>query len=718
MEERPVVLVVESDVFLRSRVGQWLHRHCGQAAEVVEAAGQREAADVLAGLRAERRGLALAVMGHRLADGYTTALAQRVAVAHPAARRVLLAGEDDREPAERLAGELGLDGCVTDRDLAPLALVLADRAVGAVQVVGRRFDARAYEVKDCLSRNMVPFAWHDVDSSPAAAAFAARLGLPRPVPTAVVLADGRVLRDPTPVLLATALELTDPASRSTYDLVVVGGGPAGLAAAVYGACEGLDVVVVEDDAPGGQAGSTSRIENYLGFPGGLTGADLARRALEQARRFGVQWLLGRRATGLGAIEGDHVVRLDDGAALRAGAVLVTTGMRWRRLAVPGAEALVNRGVYYGASLAEAAQTAGEDVHVVGAGNSAGQAALYFADRARSVQLLVRGDSLAGSPMSSYLVERIEAHPSITVRTATEVVEVVGEERLSALVLRDLRAGATRRVPASSVYVLIGMAPCTEWLGEAVALDSRGFVLTGAQASSSGREAMITETSVPGVFAAGDVCAGTVKRVGVAVGQGAMAIQVIAQHLRDRAAHGPRPVRQFDLLDADGSGHIEERDLSAVARRLVAGFGEPAGSDRAQRVLTGYADFWRALAAPLGAVADQRISRAAFEAATRRLAEQSALFDQLAEAVVALCDTDDDGAVNQAEFEKVLRILGVPTREVGGHFRALDADGSGYLDRREIAEALKRFYAGAALLAAPSAQSHHGTTVDPSPAAAP
>ncbi|GAA3642371.1 hypothetical protein GCM10022267_31290 [Lentzea roselyniae] len=486
------------------------------------------------------------------------------------------------------------------------------------------------------------------------------------------------------------------------------GAPAGLAAAVYGACEGLRVVVLDGNAPGGQAGSTSRIENYLGFPGGLTGADLAHRALEQARQFGVEWLVGHTATELVPCEDGHLVRTGDGMVLRGRAILLATGMRWRRLDATGADRFANRGVYYGASLAEAAQTAGEDVHVVGAGNSAGQAALYFADHARSLTLLVRGESIEDAPMSQYLVERIQTHPSITVRTSTVIDEADGDERLSSLKLEDTRLGHSERVPAESVYVLIGMVPCTGWLNGALALDPRGFVLTGEMVAHRWpleREPLFTETSLPGVFAAGDVCAGTVKRVGAAVGQGAMAIQAIASYLRTvriptQSSRERVAVRQFDLLDADGSGHIEEQDLTTVAHRLAVGFGAPAGSEQANRVVTGYQEFWQALSAVADSDGDHRISRSEYEAAVRALSGNTTIFRQMAEAVVTLCDTDDDGAINEAEFEKALAILGVPLSDVTAFFRTLDAGGSGYLDTAEFATALRHFYAGAELVATP------------------
>lgn len=701
----PVVLVVEPDVFTRHRIGQRLRDHGGASVSVLEAADLYEAGRVLDRLDTDGTHLAAAVVGHQAADE-CAALMNQVAAAFPRAKRILLVDGADRV----VPGHPAWDVCVTEEELPAAASVVAGTSgAEGVRVVGRRYGLRTYQIKDFLVRNSIPFGWYDVDETTEAAELARELGLAEPVPTTVLLEDGTVLTEPRPAELGVALGLTEAARTERCDLVIVGGGPAGLAAAVYGACEGLSVVVLEDDAPGGQAGSTSRIENYLGFPAGLSGADLAHRALVQARRFGARWLVGRTATGLEQLDDGHVVHIDGGGRIHGRAVLVATGMQWRQLDVPGAESLTNRGIYFGASTAEAAQTAGEDVYVVGAGNSAGQAALFLAQHARSVTLLVRGESLDTAPMSRYLVRYIEENESITVRTRTVIAEVFGRDRLEALLLRDNGSATTERVAAGSVYVLIGMQPCTGWLPDSVALDTHGYVLTGTAVTSPERTPMITETSLAGVFAAGDVCSGTVKRVGAAVGQGAMAIQVIAQYLRSSAADripaqpcGDRhATRQFDLLDADGSGSIEQDDLLAAARRLVAGFDEPSASPRAHRVLSSYQEFWDALASTADADGDQRVTRAEFETAVRLVADQTAVFMGMAEAVVGLCDTDDDGQLNQVEFHRLLGALGVSIDDAGRLFHALDTDGTGYLDSAEITEALRRFYAGAALSPAES-----------------
>ncbi|MEJ2857650.1 MULTISPECIES: FAD-dependent oxidoreductase [unclassified Saccharothrix] len=538
-----------------------------------------------------------------------------------------------------------------------------------LRVVARAGSARAHAIKDFLTRNQVQFD--------------AEVHVDAPDPVAVHLPDGEVLTDPTLIALATALGLTDEADPGDHDLVVVGGGPAGLAAAVYSACEGLSVVVVEDDAPGGQAGSTSRIENYLGFPTGLSGGDLARRALAQARRFGVRWLSARRATGLRR-DGDlWTVHTDNGTTTRGTAVLVATGMRWRTLDVPGAADLAGLGVYYGA-----ATTATDDhAFVLGAGNSAGQAALHLAEHGTLVTLLVRGPSLADSPMSRYLVNRIEGSPAIEVLPHTTVEAVRGESRLTEIVLR--RGGAVETRPAKALYVLIGMSPCTDWLGGQAVTDARGFLVTGTDllrlegAWPLERAPLLTETALPGVFAAGDVRSGTVKRIGSAIGQGAVASEAVLEYVKNATApHVPEQVSSFDLLDADHDGWLREEDLTSFARRLVAAFDEPPESVRAARVHSACQEFWTSLTSVTGR---EEVDRAVFAELARELD-----FAPLADAVLLLSDTDADGSVTLGEFQRLLAALGAPAESATAAFRVLDQDGTGYLDTTRLA-------AGGALL---------------------
>jgi thioredoxin reductase (NADPH) len=406
-----------------------------------------------------------------------------------------------------------------------------------LRVVGHRWSDRSHEVKGFLARAHVPYRWLDVEQEAEARELVDLAGAgPSELPL-VLVPEGDTLRAPDSAGLAEALGLHTRADQTLYDLCVVGAGPAGLAAAVYAASEGLRTIVVERDTPGGQAGQSSAIENYLGFPKGLSGADLTQRAVAQARRFGAEMVLTRDVVGLERREPVSAVRLADGSEVEARAVVLATGVSYRRLEAPGLDDLGFRGVYYGASTHEAVQCRGEEVHVVGAANSAGQAALNFARYAERVFLLVRGDSLTRA-MSTYLVDRITTHPKIEVRVCTQVVGARGAERLEALTLADGAKGQVEEVPATSLFVFIGAMPRTGWLGDAVVRDEKGFLLTGPEMFDAGavtrwplaRSPYALETSVPGVFAAGDVRLGSMKRVASAVGEGAMAVHLVHRYL--------------------------------------------------------------------------------------------------------------------------------------------------------------------------------------------
>ncbi len=407
----------------------------------------------------------------------------------------------------------------------------------AFQVVGEQWAPRSHEIRDLLSRNSVPFGFHPVDTQEGQALLqgAGATGERLPV---VVGFDGRVLVDPSNAELAAALGIKTRPERKTYDVTVVGAGPAGLAAAMYGASEGLLTAVLEHEALGGQAGTSSMIRNYLGFPRGVSGSELAQRASEQAWILGADFIYGPSATGLGTAEPDRVVSLGDGAAATSRVVVLATGVTWRRLGVPSLEALVGVGVFYGAAASEAPAMRGQEVYVVGGANSAGQAAVHLAKYAARVTMLVRADSLARA-MSDYLIREIEGTPNIDVRCRTEVVDGQGDGRLTALTLTDRGSGLTETAPATALFILIGAEPHTDWLPDSIRRDRWGFVLTGADLLTDGRlpagwplerPPMPFETSLPGVFAVGDVRHGSIKRVASAVGEGSVAIRLIHDYL--------------------------------------------------------------------------------------------------------------------------------------------------------------------------------------------
>lgn len=431
------------------------------------------------------------------------------------------------------------------RRLGHLQQVAAETPRATVKIIGHRFDLACHELRDFLARNRIAYRWLDpvrreANVEPVAAP---KEGDRYPK---VVLPDGTELVTPTFREVAERLGLQTRPSSITYDVAIVGGGPAGLAAAVYGASEGLSTVLVERAAPGGQASTSSRIENYLGFPTGVSGDELGARALTQARRFGAEILVARRATGIEAdVEAqEHHVVLDGGERVAVKSVVLSTGVQWRELEVPGCADLVGRGVYYGATRTEAQNTQGQSIFLVGGGNSAGQAAMYFADYAQSVTLLVRSDSLATS-MSRYLIDQLATRDNIQVLTRQRVVGVQGEGHLEAIEIEDRNTGVRRTEPADALFVFIGADAQTEWLPSALIRDERGYVCTGrdvmdlVEQRSGGwsleRDPYLLETSVPGIFAAGDVRHGSIKRVAAGVGEGSMAIAFVHQYLAQRSS---------------------------------------------------------------------------------------------------------------------------------------------------------------------------------------
>lgn len=542
---KPAILAVDDDVAVVAAVVRDLRQRYGEDYRVLRATSGPEALEVLADLVLKDRPVAAVVSDQRMPGMTGIEVLQAVRQQAPDAKLLLLTAYADTDVAIRAINDIALDYYLMkpwdppeDRLYPVLDDLLRDWANdhpdrdSEVRVVGHRWSERTHEVKTFLTHNHVPYRWLEVDQSEEATRLLEVAGegeLP-----VVTLPDGSVLRSPAPAELATALGLSTRATKPLYDLCVVGAGPAGLAAAVYAASEGLQVVVVERDAPGGQAGQSASIENYLGFPKGLSGADLTHRAVAQASRFGAEMVLARDVVGFETRGPVRAVLLEGSADIEARAVLVASGVSYRRLDAPGLDDFVGRGIYYGASASEATQTVGEDVYVVGAANSAGQAVLNFARYARKVVLVVRGTSLEAS-MSQYLVTRILATPNVEVRLQTEIVGTRGDGHLEGITLCDKGAGSVDDVDTSGVYVFIGAAPRTEWLGSSVERDERGFVLTGPDLPAElawplERGPFALETSVPGVFAAGDVRRDSMKRVASAVGEGAMSVYLVHRYL--------------------------------------------------------------------------------------------------------------------------------------------------------------------------------------------
>ncbi|MPV37263.1 FAD-dependent oxidoreductase [Georgenia subflava] len=549
MATKPIILTVDDDTQVLQAIARDVRHGFGEHFRVIRAESGQRALDVLERLRVADETVALMLVDQRMPGMSGLELLTAARRLFPEAKRALLTAYADTDAAITAINEVRLDHYLVkpwdppEQRLFPMLDEMLDDWLAdhppeyrGIRVIGHRWSQESHAVREFLARNLVPYRWIDLDSD-AEAPELLRLtgGADRDFPL-LLFPDGAVLERPTTQEVAEKASLRGRAEVPLYDLIVVGAGPAGLAAAVYGASEGLRTLIIERDAAGGQAGQSSRIENYLGFPSGLSGADLARRATAQARRFGAEFLLTDEVVAIDGHAGVIGVSLGNGTELRAHSVVVATGVDYRRLDVPGADRLTGRGVYYGAAVSETSSVRGEVVHLVGAANSAGQAALHFAAAAERVTILVRGADLSAS-MSHYLVQRIAATPNIEVRYSTAVEEVRGRDRLEEIVLRDTADGHLTTEPANALFVLIGAVPRTDWLDGGIARDDRGFVLSGPTVRRAGagrswpleRDPYLMETNVPGVFAAGDVRLGSGKRVATAVGEGATAVMSVWQY---------------------------------------------------------------------------------------------------------------------------------------------------------------------------------------------
>jgi thioredoxin reductase (NADPH) len=545
---KPIILAVDDDASVLEAVVQDLRRNYGQNYRILRAASGQAALDTCTQLKERGDVVALIVSDQRMPGMAGVDLLERVQEVFPKARRVLLTAYADTEAAIRAINAARIHYYLTkpwdppeERLYPVLDDLLSDWHEGykppfeGIRVVGPRWSLRDYQVRNFLSRNQVPYVWLDPERDDQAVELLKRFNCSDSSLPVVLFPDGTSLIQPTDAQLAERVGLRTHAQQDFYDLVVVGAGMAGLAAAVYGASEGLKTVVLEPEAPGGQAGSSSRIENYLGFPNGVSGERLARNAYDQARRLGAEFVTQRAS----AIRSDghyRLVKTGTGSEISCRVALVAVGVCYRRIEAPGMDRLVGAGIYYGASLAEAQSCKDEKVFVVGGANSAGQAAMYFSRFASHVTMLVRGKSLEIS-MSKYLIDQIAGTSNITVETESEILEAMGDKRLESLKIRTRRGEETR--PVSSVFLFIGAAPQTEWLPESMMRDSNGFVLSGRDLRVEGqlpriwkedREPYLLETSMPGIFVAGDVRHGSVKRAASAVGEGSIAVQFMHQYL--------------------------------------------------------------------------------------------------------------------------------------------------------------------------------------------
>ncbi len=551
---KSVLLTVDDDREVLRAIERDLRRKYGNDYRVLRAGSGQEALEILRELKIRNNSIALFLIDQRMPGMSGVEFLAQAINLFPDAKRVLLTAYADTDAAIAAINEAGINHYLLkpwdppEENLYPALDELLEDWEAAfppqfegIRVLGNRWSPASHSIKDFLARNHVPYQWLDIETAGSDSDVRSLVELldeeeTRNLPV-IILPNGVRLKQPSLAELAEHAGLKTRATEAFYDLAIVGGGPAGLAAAVYGASEGLRTVMIEREAPGGQAGMSSRIENYLGFPSGLTGADLARRAVVQARRFGVE-IISAEATAV-RVDGPYrFLQLANGAELSCHALLVATGVQWRKLDAPGVERLTGAGIYYGAAMTEAMSTQGEDVYVVGGANSAGQAAMYFSRYARRVVILVRGSSLAAS-MSHYLINQLKATPNIQIEFNTSVVEAHGEDHLEAISIHCAETNEINKVPANSLFIMIGAAPNTEWLANIIERDERGFIYSGPQLTRDGkrpngwkldRDPGLLETNVPGIFVVGDVRHGSVKRVASGVGEGSVAISFVHQYL--------------------------------------------------------------------------------------------------------------------------------------------------------------------------------------------
>jgi thioredoxin reductase (NADPH) len=546
---RPILMTVDDDPAVSRAIARDLRRQYGSSMRIARAERPRDGLDLLRQLKLRGEQVAVILADHRMPEMDGVTFLERAMDIFPLARRALLTAYAETDAAIRAINTVDIDHYLLkpweppEVNLYPVVdglvetwRISAAKVVPELKLIGHRWSHESFELRDFLARNLVPYRWFSADEAEgrrllsAAGADAAKL----PV---LITPDGEVLRSPTAADVADRVGLSAQPRRDFYDVVIVGAGPAGLGAAVYAGSEGLRTVLVERQATGGQAGQSSRIENYLGFPDGISGAQLTERARRQAVKFGGEFITAREVVALTTNGSTKVLRFSDGTEIATHTVVLATGVRYKDLPARGVDQFVGRGVYYGSAASEAIDCTGDEVFIVGGANSAGQAAMYFSRYARSVHLVARAGSL-DSGMSRYLVDRIADTPNIHVHACTEVIDVAGMDRLDEVTLRDNSAGAVRTYPTHWLFVFIGAAPGTDWLDGLVERDERGFLMTGADLFRDDRrvpwplerEPYLLETSVPGIFAVGDVRRGSVKRVASAVGEGAMAVSLIHRYL--------------------------------------------------------------------------------------------------------------------------------------------------------------------------------------------
>lgn len=548
----PIIFVIDDDQQVLRAITRDLKDHYRENYRILSTASAKEALDSLLDLKNKGEIVALFLSDQRMPEMEGVDFLCKTTGFFPNAKRVLLTAYADTDAAIKAINEVKLDYYLTkpwdppEEKLYPILTDLLDDWQGnyrpdfkGIKVIGYQFSPKSHDIKEFLSGYLVPYLWLDANSDEAKKLSELNKLDAKDLP-AIIFADGTLLKTPTVTDIATKIGLSQSAKNELYDVVIIGAGPAGLAASVYGASEGLKTLLIERKAPGGQAGTSSRIENYLGFPAGLSGADLTRRAITQSTRFGTDFLTPKSVKEITLKDNYKTVVMDDGSEVVTKSVVITTGVDYRQLTTPGVDQFTGAGIYYGAAMTEAASCKDATVYIVGGGNSAGQGAMYLSKFARQVYIMIRKESLAAT-MSSYLIDQIDGVSNITLLPCSEILEAKGENRLQQLVIKNLDNGEIRTEDADALYIFIGAKPFTDWLGKDVIKNDKGFVETGRDLNNcqdfskmwkSNRDPYLLETSIPGIFAAGDVRAGAMNRVASAVGEGSMAISFVHKYLNE------------------------------------------------------------------------------------------------------------------------------------------------------------------------------------------
>lgn len=553
MAKLPIIFTVDDDEQVLAAIRRDVRKEYRANYRVLSTTSAKEALDALKELKQKGEEVALFLSDQRMPEMTGVEFLEQAKTIYPAAKRVLLTAYSDIEAAVKAINDVQLDYYLNkpwdppEEKLYPTLNDLLDEwqinhipEFQGIRLVGYQYSPKSHDIKDFLSRNLIPYQWLDVETEDKAEELLSLSGVERSELPAVFFEDGTHIKDPSMTALGDKIGLRTKAAEEMYDVIIVGAGPAGMAAAVYGGSEGLKTLLIEKHAPGGQAGTSSRIENYLGFPKGLSGADLTQRAITQAKRFGIEFLSPRTVVGIETQDGYKIVKLEGGEQVNTKAVIVTTGVQYRHLEARGIHDFTGAGVYYGAATTEANACRNKDVYIVGGGNSAGQAAMYMANFASNVYIVIRKPDLSSS-MSQYLIDQIDGVGNIHLMGRTVIDGAVGDGNLECVELKNLDTEEVVKKPAGALLIFIGARPYTDWTGEGIVKNDRGFVITGRdllkeegyqKVWKKEREPFLLETSTPGIFAAGDVRAGAMNRVASAVGEGAMGIKFVHEYLAE------------------------------------------------------------------------------------------------------------------------------------------------------------------------------------------